>query len=124
MPLNKGQRYGRQPTHSIADPHEGKVITGTITAPNDNFQTNLNGIGASPQRDPEPPIEGVLVHARYGNQGVVAVMEEGGAVADSYPLVANGIGVWIHTDRLSKVHVFIGTTNERVHYLAIAQPGE
>jgi len=117
-------KYGRELTRAISDPHSGKIIVGKVTAPNDNFQSNLVGVGSTPAAriGLRVDIEGVVVKAPYTNsQGsYVYIMEHGGDAGDAFPLYA-GDTVSIHAALLGDVHVLIPVTGDVINYMAMVK---
>ena len=115
-------KYGRELVRAISDPHSGKIIVGKVTAPNDNFQSNLVGVGSTPAAriGLRVDIEGVVLKAPYTNsQGsYVYIMELGGDPADAFPLYA-GDTVSLQVALLGDVHVLIPVTGDAIHYIAI-----
>ena len=115
--MREGKKGGREAVRAIPEPLDGDILVGLVTAPNDNFQTNLVGPGATPARDPEPPIEGVAIWPRSTNADNVYLMERNGEVANA--ALFDSLRSF-HIDRLSKVFLYIPTTGDIVYYAAIA----
>jgi len=117
-------KFGRETVRAISDPHSGKIITGRVAAPNDNFQSNLVGVGSTPAAriGLRVDIEGVVVKAPSTNsQGsTVYIMEQGGEPGDAFPLVA-GDTVSIQAALLGDIYVLIPVTGDVINYIAIVK---
>ena len=113
----KGKGFGRELVRAMAEPLDGKILTGKVESDGDNQYKNMAG-GTSTL------IKGVAVKADASNSGAIYIIEldkDGNpGIADEGFDLAAGESVSLATDDLSKVNVFIPTLGDKVRYCAIA----